>query len=117
MPDIGPAIGKDNYSGPFPTMKKFIDSKSEFIFPNENIDNDENFIIFIKFDSKFNLTVDRKKEKDDNNDFPLWAMILIIVVGVLIILFILFLIIRKIKKRETKIETIEKETLLKDLDD
>ena len=100
-------------------MRKFIDSKSEFIFPKEKIDNEEIFIIFIKFDSKFNLTVDQQKENDDSddNDFPLWAMILIIVGGVLIILFVLFLIIRKIRKKEAKIETIEKETLLRDLDD
>ena len=117
--NIFPTIGKDNYSGPFPTMRKFIDSKSEFIFPKEKIDNEEIFIIFIKFDSKFNLTVDQQKENDesDDNDFPLWAMILIIVGGVLIILFVLFLIIRKIRKKEAKIETIEKETLLRDLDD
>ena len=35
---------------------------SEFIFPHEKIDNDENFVIFIKVNSKFNLKVELKKK-------------------------------------------------------
>jgi len=123
------AIGKDNYSGPFPNMNTYNYSSliSEFIFPHEKIDNDENFVIFIKLNSKFNLKVELKKENDDNNDkdynkdsndngFPIWAIILIIIVGLLIILLVLFLIIRKLKRKETNIDNIEKDTLLKDLE-
>ena len=116
---VCPTIGKDNYSGPLPNMHNFFSTKSEFIFPKEKIDDDENFIIFMNFESKFNLTVgiEKDNEKDNDNGFPIWAIIVIAIAVVLIILLAVFLIRRKMKKKETNLENIEKDTLLKDYSD
>ena len=116
---VCPTIGKDNYSGPLPNMHNFFSTKSEFIFPKEKIDDDENFIIFMNFESKFNLTVgiEEDNEKDNDNGFPIWAIIVIAIAVVLIILLAVFLIRRKMKKKETNLENIEKDTLLKDYSD
>ena len=116
---VCPTIGKDNYSGPLPNMQNFFSTKSEFIFPKEKIDDDENFIIFMNFESKFNLTVgiEEDNEKDNDNGFPIWAIIVIAIAVVLIILLAVFLIRRKMKKKETNLENVEKDTLLKDYSD
>ena len=106
---VCPTIGKDNYSGPLPNMQNFFSTKSEFIFPKEKIDDDENFIIFMNFESKFNLTVgiEEDNEKENDNGFPIWAIIVIAIAGVLIILLAVFLIRRKIKKWKKKKKRIK----------
>ena len=71
---IFPTIIKNNYSSKFPLDQTFEYNctKTEFIFPEQIIENNENFVIFIKLDSKFSLKVELNKENDGNNDnkFP-----------------------------------------------
>ena len=118
---IFPTIIKNNFSSLFPSKKNFEINhiKSDFIFPEEKIDDDENFIIFIQLNSKFNLKVELNKDnensdKDKVNKFPVWAIILITVFGILIISGIIFIIVRKYIKRKNKIDinNIKEEELL-----
>jgi hypothetical protein len=120
---IFPTIGKGNYSSVFPRNLNFINNytTTEFIFPEDKIDNNEEFIIFIKFNSTFSLKVETKKEKNDNNEdninddkFPIWTIILIIVIGIIIILGIIITIVKKYKGKDINIDINEKDALLEE---
>ena len=120
---IFPTIGKGNYSSVFPYNLNFENNytTTEFIFPEDKIDNNEEFIIFIKFNSTFSLKVETKKEKNDNNEdninddkFPIWAIILIIVIGIIIILGIIIIIVKKYKGKDINIDINEKDALLEE---
>ena len=115
------SIGKYNYSNIFPSQENLgqNNTKTEFILPDDKIDDDEDFVIFIKMNSDFNLTIENKKESGGNNDednnddkFPIWAIILIVVLGSIILLGIIFIIVRKFKRSQLNININEKETLL-----
>jgi hypothetical protein len=118
---IFPTIGKGNYSSIFPDNLNFDNNytTTEFIFPEDKIDNNEEFIIFIKFNSAISLKIEAKKESSGNNDdninndkFPVWAIILIVVLGIIIILVIIIIIMKKYKGKDINIDTNEKEGLL-----
>ena len=118
---IFPTIGKGNYSSVFPDNFNFDNNytTTEFIFPEDKIDNNEEFIIFIKFNSAISLKIEVKKESRGNNDyiinndkFPVWAIILIVVLGIIIILVIIIIIMKKYKGKDINIDTNEKEGLL-----
>ena len=120
---IFPTIGKGNYSSIFPDNLNFDNNytTTEFIFPEDKIDNNEEFIIFIKFNSTFSLKVETKKEKNDNNEdninddkFPIWTIILIIVIGIIIILGIIIIIVKKYKGKDINIDINEKDALLEE---
>jgi hypothetical protein len=120
---IFPTIGKGNYSSVFPYNLNFENNytTTEFIFPEDKIDNNEEFIIFIKFNSTFILKVETNKEKNDNNEdninddkFPIWAIILIIVIGIIIILGIIIIIMKKYKGKDINIDINEKDALLEE---
>jgi hypothetical protein len=118
---IFPTIGKGNYSSEFPYDLNFENNytTTEFIFPEDKIDNNEEFIIFIKFNSAISLKIEAKKESSGNNDdninndkFPVWAIILIVVLGIIIILVIIIIIMKKYKGKDINIDTNEIEGLL-----
>jgi hypothetical protein len=120
---IFPTIGKGNYSSVFPGNLNFVNNytTTEFIFPEDKIDNNEEFIIFIKFNSTFILKVETNKEKNDNNEdninddkFPIWAIILIIVIGIIIILGIIIIIVKNYKGKDINIDINEKDALLEE---
>lgn len=105
---IFPTIAKNNYSSLFPLEINFEinNIKSEFIFPEEKIEDDEDFIIFIKLDNKFNLSIELNKNNDEDkfDIFPIWAIILIVFIVILIILGVLVIIIRKYKNKKNTID-------------
>ena len=119
---IFPTIEKDNYSTIFPDIINYNINytKCEFIFPEDKIDNNEDFSIFIQMNiSEFNLAVDINKEKNEennntNNKFPIWAIILIVVLGIIIIFGVVFIIMRKYKERNIEIDINEQEILIEE---
>ena len=118
---IFPTIGKENFAGIFPEVENIGQNhiNSEFIFPEYNIDKTEDFVIFIKMNSKFNLKVEVSKENKGNDDindnkFPVWVIILIIVIMMVIILGIVIIMVIIYKKREINIDINDKEALLEE---
>ena len=84
---------------------------TEFIIPDEKSSDNEAFDILIKVNDNTNLKVELTKENEPNNngkkEFPVWVIIVILVVGLIITMLIIFVIIRKTKRGKLDEKSIE----------
>ena len=109
-------IVKVNYIGLLPEEETLncTSINSEFIVPNEKINEDETFDILFKI--KNNATLILKIEKDDNDEpngdgFPLWVLIIIIGALLIIIAIIIIIIIKKNKNNKDNNFVNDKENI------
>ena len=98
-------IAKDNYFCVFPEEEilNYTYINSEFIVPNERLNDDETFNILFKFRNNVTLILklDRDGDEPNNDDFPIWAII-IIIFGVFLIAGVVIIIIYIKKKKKNK---------------
>ena len=114
-------IVKGNYLGVLPEEKIYDANSinSEFIVPNEKLNDDETFDILFKVKNNATLTVEVIKENDKDNEddskgdgFPTWALIVSIIVPIIIAILVIIIIIRKNKKKDIDINFEGKQMLL-----
>ena len=110
---IHSTIGKDNFIGPIPNELNYNKKAlvTEFIIPDEKLSDNEAFDILIKVNDNTNLKIELTKENEPNNngkkEFPVWVIIVILVVGLIITMLIIFVIIRKTKRGKLDEKSIE----------
>ena len=114
---ISATYGKGNCTGAISdeyqlTKKNYT---TRYLFPNEQLTDDETFDILFRVRNNATLSITLNEEEENKSGgLPAWVIALI-TIGVLILLIIIFIIIRHFRKNNVDDEYIEKDKLLRNI--